>query len=149
MKLYLPAATLAALAVLTVACSQEKPAAPAPVRAAENPVARGKYLIEDVGKCSDCHTPMTPKGPDMKNHLLGSKLEFTPAHPVPGWMPAAPRIAGVPNGWTKQHLTHFLETGEKPGGAMAGPPMPAYRFNHEDAAAAAEYLASLSAKPGS
>ena len=147
MRYRLTATALAALLFAVAACSQEKP--PAPARATESPLIRGKYLVEDVGKCADCHTPMTPKGPDMKNHLLGAKLEFTPVHPVPGWMVAAPRIAGIPHGWTKEHLITFLESGKKPGGAPAGPPMPAYRFNHEDAVAATEYLASLPAKAGS
>jgi len=36
-------------------------------------VARGKYLVENVIACSDCHTPKTPSGaPDMTKYLAGN-----------------------------------------------------------------------------
>jgi hypothetical protein len=65
---------------------------------------------------------------------------------APATRPFAPKIAGMPSGWTRDHMIKFLETGEKPGGIVCGPPMPPYRFNHEDAIAVAEYLASLGKK---
>jgi hypothetical protein len=36
--------------------------------------ARGKYLVESVIACSDCHTPKTSSGsPDMTKYLAGNK----------------------------------------------------------------------------
>jgi len=110
-----------------------------------DPLVHGEYLVEGVGQCRDCHTPMGPQGFDMTKHLQGAKLGFAPSAPVPGWIDYAPRIAGLPNGWTKEHMATFLETGKKPGGAEAAPPMPRYRLNPADAKAVAEYLASLKA----
>lgn len=134
-------AGIAGLMFLMAACGGDT--GPKPVRASESLTERGRYLVEDVGKCLDCHTPMTPQGPDMTKHLMGAKLGFEPLGPVPGWMPMAPRIAGIPNGWTEEHMVEFLRTGSKPGGAPAQPPMPAYRFHEDDARAVTAYLASL------
>ena len=38
----------------------------------EQLVARGEYLVTAIGGCNDCHTPMTPQGPDMTQSLQGA-----------------------------------------------------------------------------
>ena len=140
--LHLPLATAGlALAVLYGAC-----AAPAKETAAAGPtpVERGRYLVESAALCGDCHTPRLQTGaPDLARALQGAPLGFAPSFPVPGWMPAAPGIAGGATGWTDAQMVAFLETGKKPDGSDPHPPMPAYRFTHEDAAAVAAYLRSL------
>jgi mono/diheme cytochrome c family protein len=109
-------------------------------------VARGKYLVNNVGKCDDCHTPMDKKGqPIMSQRLQGAPLMFKPTVPVPGWMAVAPGIAGLP-GLTEEQAIQFFTTGKKPDGSMAAPPMPAFRFNKADAAAVTSYLKSLKAQ---
>ena len=106
-------------------------------------VARGKYLVVNVGMCGECHTPMDKKGQPIKGQdLQGAPLTFKSTIPVPGWMPIAPGIAGLP-GWTDEQGVEFLTTGKKPDGAMAAPPMPPFRFNKADAAAVVAYLKSL------
>jgi cytochrome c2 len=150
------AATMAAFLLTASGCQNSEaqttaPATPATEAAAApakpSPLEHGKYLVENVGLCADCHTPRGPKGePDMKLHLGGTMVGFAPIGKVPDWRPFAPKIAGMPSGWTRDHMIKFLETGEKPGGIVCGPPMPPYRFNHEDAIAVAEYLASLGKK---
>lgn len=133
----------AGLLLLLGACSAqaEKPE-PRPASDAD----RGQYLVERVGICADCHTPHLPTGaPDPARNLQGAPLGFAPAQPVPGWVSQAPPIAGMPAGWSEEQLRAFLETGQKPGGAMAAPPMPAYRFSPEDARAVSAYLKSLPA----
>lgn len=135
---------LSALALLlssAMACGTQGQSAGAQ---AASTLERGKYLVENVGNCADCHTPFLPTGqPDRSRWLQGAPLGFVPVHPVPGWVATAPPIAGLPKGWTEEQLTAFLETGQKPGGPMAGPPMPAFRLTHEDAVAAAAYIRSL------
>jgi hypothetical protein len=54
----------------------------------------------------------------------------------------APKIAGLPNISAADAVT-FLETGALPNGKSARPPMPQYRFNHQDATAIVAYLKSL------
>jgi mono/diheme cytochrome c family protein len=105
-------------------------------------MARGKYLVNNVGMCGDCHTPMDRKGQPIKSrNLQGSILMFKPTVPIPGWMEAAPGIAGL--NWTDDESITFLTTGKRPNGTMTAPPMPQFRFNKADAAAVTAYLKSL------
>jgi mono/diheme cytochrome c family protein len=110
---------------------------------ANSKVARGKYLVNNIGMCGDCHTPMDKKGQPIKSqYLQGTVLPFKPTVPIPGFMAVAPGIAGLP-AWTEQQGVVFFTTGKKPDGSMAAPPMPEYRFNKTDAAAVVAYLKSL------
>lgn len=126
-----------ALAMLG-ACAQQ---APAPLEG-EALVARGQYLVNNIGGCHDCHTPMTPQGPDMEHALQGATLLFAPTIQIP-WAPVAPAIAGVPAGYTEEQFVTFLQTGVRPDGSHPLPPMPAFRLNEEDARAMAAYIATL------
>ena len=133
---------LAALLVVS-AVSQTAKSGHGPKPVANTNVARGKYLVNDVGMCGDCHTPMDKKGQPIKaQHLQGTVLPFKPTVPIPGFMAVAPGIAGLPN-WTEQQGIEFFTTGKKPDGSMAAPPMPEFRFNKTDAAAVVAYLKSL------
>ncbi len=109
---------------------------------AADPLARGKYLVENVGMCQDCHTPMTPTGPDPARWLQGAELPFAPTVPLPAWASAAPAIAGLPSLEDDEALA-LLTTGALPGGTTLRPPMPHYRFNQDDARAVVAYLRSL------
>lgn len=129
---------LAAFAVGLAACA---PQAPAPLQG-EALVARGAYLVTSVGGCNDCHTPMTPQGPDMTHSLQGATLIFAPTVEIP-WGAVAPSIAGRPAGYTDEQFVAFLQTGVKPDGSHPRPPMPAFRFNEEDARAVAAYIATV------
>ena len=106
-------------------------------------VERGKYLVEAVGMCGDCHSPRNQKGevPPGKE-LQGSELGFQPIHPVPGWVPAAPPIAGLTILTTEEAMT-LLTEGLAPGGKPPAPPMPRYHMSRADAAAVIAYLKSL------
>jgi mono/diheme cytochrome c family protein len=107
-------------------------------------VARGKYLVEGVGLCADCHTPHNERGePDRARWLIGAPIAFQPLQPIPGWANVAPSIAGLPNGWTDADMIRFLQTGIRRNGMPPGPPMPPYRLNQADAEAVTAYLKSL------
>lgn len=111
-------------------------------------VARGKYLVENVGTCQDCHTQRNQQGEYVREKWLqGSPLFFKPTVPIPGWAEKSPNIAGLP-GWTDEQAIKFFMTGLAYNGLPAGPPMPQYRFNRADATAIVAYLRSLKAAPG-
>jgi mono/diheme cytochrome c family protein len=106
-------------------------------------LSRGKYLVERVGMCADCHSPRNERGQFIKEHwLAGSPLGFKPISPIPGWVDVAPGIAGLP-GWNEKDAIAFLSTGKGLNGKTAGPPMPEFRFTRSDAAAVVAYLKSL------
>lgn len=106
-------------------------------------LARGKYLVEDVGLCGDCHTPHTEKGEPIKEkYLQGAPLDFKPTAPMPVWADQASNIAGVP-GWDRDAAIKFMMTGLAPNGLPSRPPMPQFRFNVQDAQAIVAYLQSL------
>jgi mono/diheme cytochrome c family protein len=110
----------------------------------EERIERGRYLVHRVGMCVDCHSPRNEKGQFIEEmHLTGAALNFKSDSTAPR-MPVAPKIAGLPNGFTAEDTVHFLMTGERPNGRPAPlPPMPAYRLERADAEAVTAYLRSL------
>jgi len=109
----------------------------------KNLVARGKYLVDNVGQCGDCHTPMNDKGQFIQEkYLQGTELPFKPLAPVPNWADKSANIAGLP-GWTEADAVKFFTTGLAANGLPARPPMPQYRYSREDAKAVVAYLRSL------
>jgi cytochrome c553 len=116
----------------------------APAAAAEKgSVARGRYLVEQVGMCADCHSARDARGMIVKEtNLRGAPIGFKPLAEMP-WADTAPPLAGLPSGWTKAQFVTFLSTGKRPDGSAARPPMPEYRLTKADAGAVADYLASL------
>ena len=112
-------------------------------KSATQRLARGKYLVEGIGMCGDCHTPHNEKGEPVKEQWLkGAPLAFKPAVPMPVWADTAVNIAGLP-GWTKEAAIKFMMTGIAYNGLPARPPMPQYHFNQHDAEAIVAYLQSL------
>ena len=110
-------------------------------------VSRGKYLVNQMGKCGDCHTPKLPTGaPDMSRFLKGTVLPFQPVHPVPGWAASSPDVTSTSplwKAWGEKGMVEFFVTGHAPDGKQPAPPMPAYTLTRPDATAIAAYLHSL------
>jgi mono/diheme cytochrome c family protein len=122
-------------------------AAPALVPAQQDPAAWGKYLVEEVAKCQDCHTPKLPGGePDRSKWLKGAVLDFQPIEPVKGWHKTSPDLTPAGRLWTKwgePAILKFLQTGIAPNGRPADPPMPAYKLRPRDAEAVVAYLKTI------
>jgi hypothetical protein len=105
-------------------------------------IQRGKYLVENVALCAECHTPKNNKGErDRTQWLQGDVLDIKPARLMP-FAAVAPPITGMP-GFTDAQALKFLETGIDLTGKPAMYPMPQYRFSHDDALAVLAYLRSL------
>jgi len=137
-----PKVILFLLALATGLFAVRIPAQPPAPSATDAQIQRGKYLVEYVAMCAECHTPKTDKGEyDRTQWLQGDVLDFKPVHPM-SFAVAAPPIAGMP-GFTDEKALYFLETGIDLTGKLAMPPMPQYRFKHEDAVAVLAYLRSL------
>ncbi len=128
--------------LLVPAMVGQKPQATAKT-ASDASLARGKYLVEAVAKCGDCHTPDNEKGEPIKDKWLqGAPLTFKPSVPLADWADKAPGIAGLP-GWEGDAAIKTLMTGVRPNGKPLRPPMPEYHLNHADAVAVVAYLKSL------
>jgi len=110
--------------------------------------ARGKYLVEEVARCQECHTPKLPDGQFNKEKWLkGAVLNVQPIDPIKGWHKTSPDLTASgrlwQGRWGQAALVKLLSTGLGPGGNPADPPMPAYKMTLDDAEAVVEYLKTL------
>ena len=107
----------------------------------------GKYLVEEVAKCQDCHTPRTKTGElDKTKWLKGAMVDFQPEQASSEWRAWAPDLTSTGELFTRWHaqgMTEFLQTGVGPSGHPSHPPMPAYKLRPHDAEAIVTYLKSL------
>jgi mono/diheme cytochrome c family protein len=118
--------------------------ADAKASSAQASVERGMYIVHHVAMCIYCHTPKDAEGQlDNQQLLQGAPMPVESPFPRVKWAFQAPKIAGLPGGWTEKDLVRFLQTGSTPTGRTPQPPMPPFRMNEEDARAVAAYLRSL------
>jgi mono/diheme cytochrome c family protein len=130
-------ALLALAAVGQARLSQTKP---------QGDVARGKYLVEEVAKCSECHTPRDANGNlDPHAYLLGAPIWIMPVKHIANWADRAPALAGLPS-FTERQMENVLEKGTGPEGEVLRPPMHIYHMSDADAKAIIAYLNSLPVK---
>jgi mono/diheme cytochrome c family protein len=115
-----------------------------PSRSADSgDVERGKYLVEEVAKCGECHTPRDAQGNlDMHAWLQGAPVWIMPVRPIPNWADHVPALAGLPS-YTNEQMERVLEKGVGPQGEALRPPMHIYHMNPSDAKAIIAYLKTL------
>jgi mono/diheme cytochrome c family protein len=109
--------------------------------------ARGQYLVDTLGHCGHCHTPLTWLGaPDRGRYLAGSRG---------GLSDGAPNITPDPKTgigeWTEDDIVALLKDGIEPdgdfvGGAMAEIVRNTTRLTGDDRRAIAVYLKTVPAK---
>lgn len=106
-------------------------------------VARGKYIVEDVAMCGNCHTPRLGNGQlDRSRWLAGAPVPYLPARPASDWPLLAPRLAGNPPATSAGMIT-LLTTAIWTDGKPLRDPMPHFHMTHADAEAVVAYLRSL------
>ena len=110
-------------------------------------IERGRYLVEEVAKCSECHTPRNAQGElDRQAWLQGAPIWIMPVKPIPNWADRAPALAGFP-GLTEEQGERILEKGTGPEGETLRPPMHIYHMSQADAKAIIAYLRALPRSP--
>jgi mono/diheme cytochrome c family protein len=118
-----------------------------PVLAQTDPVARGRYLVEGIAGCGNCHTPKGPQG-DLPGMNLAGGMVFDeqPFRAVASNITPDPGT-GIGR-WTDAQIARAIREGIRPDGRIIGPPMPIelYRgISDADLAAMVAYLRSVPA----
>ena len=110
----------------------------------ENGISRGRYLVERVAMCVQCHTPRSQTGELLETrYLQGAPIPVSaPPNFRIDWAYKAPAIAGLP-GYTIQEGIKLLMEGVTPDGRIPKAPMPKFRLTRGDAEAGVTYLKSL------
>src|ERR1700688_5096304 len=63
----------------------------------ESEIERGRYLVEEVARCPDCHTPRESNGAlDRSRWLQGAPIWIMPTQSKEAWATHAPTLAGFP-----------------------------------------------------
>jgi mono/diheme cytochrome c family protein len=137
------AAALLAIVALSTNSTNAWNHGDATAAAANSDVERGKYLVEEVAKCPECHTPRNDRG-ELRHEawLSGAPIWIQPVAPIRNWADRAPALAGFPS-FTEAQAERILEKGTGPEGEEIRPPMHIYHMNHADAKAIIAYLKSL------
>jgi mono/diheme cytochrome c family protein len=107
---------------------------------------RGKYLVESIVACGNCHTPTGPDGKAIAGRELsgGNPIDSPVFHAVPANL--TPDLETGIGKWTEAQIVDAIRTGRRPDGSIIGPPMPIefYRnMSDSDAHAIAVYLKQL------
>ena len=107
----------------------------------EPELARGRYLVEALGHCGECHTPRNfLGGPDTSRWLGGA--------PNPSGDGTIPNITPGKLGWSAADIAGYLKTGFTPefdsaGGEMAEVVQNMSNLSDEDLAAIAAYIKAV------
>lgn len=118
---------------------------PSPGGESSADVARGKYLVENVAMCGQCHTPRDENGVLIRSQWLqGAAVPWIPSQARPKWPLLAPRIGGTPPA-SDADMIKLLTTGVWTSGKQLDFPMMPFRMNEADAKAVIAYLKTPSA----
>lgn len=130
--------------------AQQKPAAKAAATAAapmaaevKGNIEHGRYLVESVAMCGECHSTRDQAG----NIVPGTKLKGGPMPArVPWasdgnlWPVMAPAIAGLPAYTDIQAVRLLTQGAMRRDGTQARAPMPRFRMSAQDAADVIAFL---------
>jgi mono/diheme cytochrome c family protein len=103
---------------------------------------RGRYLVDGVGHCGACHTPLGQLGAEKRDQMFAGGV-------IDGWdAPPLTTLLHAPTPWTRAQLVAYLRTGfASQHGAAAGPMLPVTQSlgdaQQADVEAMATYLMSL------
>lgn len=126
--------------------AQQRPAAAPAAAAPAAPVglggnaARGRYLVENVAMCGECHSTR-----DQDGNILAEKRLQGGAMPIRlPWQldppVQVPRIAGLPGYSDAEALKLLMDGAMKRNGQQARAPMPRFHMTREDAADVIAFL---------
>jgi mono/diheme cytochrome c family protein len=131
-------AVLVLVGVSTTAAQASRPA-----KAGSGNVEHGRYLVERVAMCVECHSGRDGRGNLIETQLyMGGQIPFAPPWPN-DWAMRAPRNKGLPGYDDALALRLLTEGSIGRNGAQLRPPMPRFRMTPQDAADVIAFLRSL------
>lgn len=121
------------------ASAQQREGAMAPVEV-QGDAAHGRYLVERVVMCGECHSTRDQAGDIVEGTFLhGGPMPARVAWSA-DWPVQVPRIAGLP-GYTDIEAQRLLTQGAiRRNGIQARAPMPRFRMTPQDAADVIAFL---------
>jgi mono/diheme cytochrome c family protein len=110
-------------------------------------VERGKYLMQSVVACGNCHFQRGSRGEPLFDKGLSGGMVFD----EPGFKAYAPNITpdaktGIGK-WTDAQLAKAIREGVRPDKSIIGPPMPIEFYRHMSDSDVAAIIAYLRAQP--
>lgn len=116
---------------------------------AQTPIERGKYLVEGILTCGNCHSPRGPGGVIDTEQLYagGPQTWDTHAYTVKGTNITPDRKTGIGD-WSAEDIRRAIVDGRRPHGQQLSPQMPYafYKiFTRADLDAVVAYLRSVPA----
>jgi hypothetical protein len=141
-----------ALAIVVIVAASWSAGAQAPGALAETQggvtlgkgnVERGRYLVERVAMCVECHSERDHEGTIIPSRkFMGGQIPTGPAW-AREWANLAPRNAGLP-GYDDAAALRLLTQGAiARDGRQLQPPMPRFRMTPDDAADVIAFMRSL------
>jgi mono/diheme cytochrome c family protein len=126
--------------------TQARPATPA--AASRGNVTRGRYLVETIAGCGNCHTPHLPDGSlDPNLSLAGAFVIEEPVFKAYARNITPDMETGI-GSWTEDQIVKALREAVRPDGKILGPPMSFHFYNKlsdNDAYAIAAYIKTVPA----
>ena len=113
-------------------------------------LSRGRYLVDALGHCGECHTPRNWAGVSDRDRYLAGSKDGPEGESVPNITPYRGDGLGK---WDAGDLDYFLVSGELPGGDYTGSLMTEVienttsRLSDSDRAAMVAYLRSIRPLP--
>ncbi len=114
---------------------------------AQSPLERGRYLVEVIAACGNCHTPKGPAGDLPGQHLAGGfQLDDSFGTWITSNITPDPET-GIGR-WTDEEVIRAIREGRGRDGKVLGPPMPFdlyRRLSDNDVKAMVAYLRTVPA----
>lgn len=129
------AALVLVTAGLTSTSSQTVTSPPAPqVQGSGGNAEHGRYLVEHVAMCVECHSPRDSQGNIIESQkFMGGPVPVRPPWPS-NWALIAPRNKGLPGYDDLQAMRLLTEGAIGRDGQQLRPPMPRFHMTKQDAA---------------
>lgn len=112
---------------------------------AETPVERGRYLVESIAGCGNCHSPQDANGPIPGKALAGGPpIKEAPFDAWPANITPDPET-GI-GAWSDAEVVRAIREGVDREGRVMGPPMPFWLYRDiadDDAKAMVAYLRTV------